>query len=81
VSSLGRRPVLDFGTKPKLRAPVAKLADGPRHIGVPALVDTHRVAVGQTQELRYAVCVEEIVDVYFATHLLQITVVVGSVRA
>jgi hypothetical protein len=37
--------------------------------------------VGEAEELRDPVCVQEILNVYLPTHRSQITAVLGSIRA
>jgi len=73
-------PSFDLWPKPELHTAVAELANGARHVRVAMLIHAHRVAVGEAEKLGDTVRVEEIVNVYLATHHGQITAVFGSVR-
>jgi hypothetical protein len=70
----GRRllgcPAFNVRPEPDLDAAVAEVEDRPWHVQVPVLVDADGVAVGEAQELSYAVGVDEIVDVDSLTHAL-----------
>jgi hypothetical protein len=68
LSSELARPEFHLETKPELDAPVTELADGARHIGISVLVDANGIPVGESEEFRDSVRVEEVIDVYLSAH-------------
>lgn len=71
-------PALDVGTEPEHRPASAEVDDRPRHVGVACLVLADRVAVGQAEDLRDVLGVDEIVYEYAASHRYQLTGVRGT---
>jgi hypothetical protein len=58
--SLDGSPALDLGAKPELDTAVAEVNDRARHIVVPALVETHAVAMREPERIRDSLRVHQV---------------------
>lgn len=74
------RPRGDLGLEPELHAPLAKVYNGPWHIGMPMLVHADGVRMAQPERSCDTTRVEQLVNIHLPTHVAQVTAVVNSVR-
>jgi hypothetical protein len=82
LSSDPLSPSLDLGTEPELDASLTQVDDRLWHVVVPALVLKHGVAVGESEDVSDALCVEKILGSDAWRHASHPTFVGGgSVRA
>ena len=85
---LARVPTLDLWSQPEARTSAAEVEDWPRHVLVAAHVEAHRIAVGEPEDPRDVMRVNEVFEGYAPGHLASLaalpdvlsTRVINSVR-
>jgi hypothetical protein len=85
---LARVPTLDLRSQPEARTSAAEVEDWPRHVLVAAHVEAHRIAVGEPEDPRDVMRVDEVFEGYAPGHLASLaalpevlsTRVINSVR-
>ena len=81
-------PTLDLWSQPEARTSAAEVEDWPRHVLVAAHVEAHRIAVGEPEDPRDVMRVNEVFEGYAPGHLASLaalpdvlsTRVINSVR-
>ena len=61
-------PIEDRWAQPQPRSTVAEVDDGPRHVGIATLIQTHAVRVGQSEQRRELTRVDQLLGVHHRRH-------------